>query len=421
MIKREIIKEIYPWIGKEKILILNGARQVGKTFLLKQIKKKLLEENQNFTVVYLLADDLENKSIFNSPASLELYLKQFHKFPSQYLYLMIDEFQVIDQAGLFLKNVFDKHKDKMQLIVSGSSSLEIAKSNEFLTGRAIHFNIARINFKEYFDFIYQTETEKITLANFRELELFYQTFQPKLNMAFKEYLIFGGYPEVITTKEFNNKKTILKSIVKTYIEKDIINFLKVENVSGFNNLTKILSSQIGNLVNANELSNTTNLSINTLNKYLNILVGTYIFNLTTPYYQNIRSEISKMPKVYVLDLGIRNYLLRSFALDDLAVKGSVIENFVYLILLSQYTKDYLHFYRTVSGAEIDFIIERENEKNILCEVKYRSKVTVPLAMKNFQKRYPDLVDQKIIITKDLLKKEEDIYYLPAVLLPFVDL
>ena len=120
-------------------------------------------------------------------------------------------------------------------------------------------------------------------------------------------------------------------------------------------------------------------------------------------------------------MGIRNYLLRSFVLDDFTNKGSIIENFVYLNLLSQFKKDYLHFYRTISGAEIDFIIEKENEKNILCEVKYRSKVTVPLAIKNFQKKYPDLVDQKIIVTKDLLKEENDVCYLPAVLLPFVKL
>ncbi|MEA2098306.1 MAG: DUF4143 domain-containing protein [Patescibacteria group bacterium] len=133
------------------------------------------------------------------------------------------------------------------------------------------------------------------------------------------------------------------------------------------------------------------------------------------------NKASKIIKAYVLDLGIRNYLLRSFDRENFVVEGSVIENFVYLSLLSQFQKDYLYFYRTVSGAEIDFVIEKENGKNILCEVKYRSKVTVPLAMKNFQKRYPGLADQKIIITKDLLKIEEKVYYLPAVLLSFVKL
>ena len=131
-----------------------------------------------------------------------------------------------------------------------------------------------------------------------------------------------------------------------------------------------------------------------------------------------------MPKAYVLDLGVRNYLSRSFdfdALNNSGAMGNIMENFVYLILLSQNSKDNLHFYRTISGSEIDFIIEKENGKNILCEVKYRSKIKMPLAMKNFQKRYPDLAGQKIIATKDLLKKEGAVYYLPAVLLPFVEL
>lgn len=337
---------------------------------------------------------------------------------------MIDEFQVINQAGLFLKNIFDKHKNKLQLIVSGSSSLEITKNSEFLTGRAIHFDIARINFKEYFDFTNQTETKRMDLENFEKLELFYQTIRPKLEAALREYLIFGGYPEVVTTEKAEDKKIILKSIIKIYIEKDIINFLKIENVSGFNNLTKVLSSQIGCLVNANELSNTVNLAGNTLNKYLDILAGTYIFNFVTPFYRNIRSETSKMPKAYILDLGIKNYLLRSFdfnILNDSGAMGNIVENFAYLTLLSQNPKDYLHFYRTISGAEIDFVIEKENGKNILCEVKYRSKVKLPLAMKNFQKRYPDLAGQKIMVTKDLLKKENNVYYLPAALLPFVEL
>ena len=81
----------------------------------------------------------------------------------------------------------------------------------------------------------------------------------------------------------------------------------------------------------------------------------------------------------------------------------------------------MHFHRTIAGSEIDFIIEKEDGKNIICEVKYRHKVKIPLAMKNFQKNYPDLVGQNVIITKNLLKKENNVYYLPVSLLPFVNL
>ena len=419
MIKREIIEKIRPWLKKEKILILNGARQVGKTTILKMLKKEL-EKDSQFQVVYLLADDLWNKEIFNSVSSLELYLKQFHGFGKKKIYLIIDEFQVINNAGLFLKNIFDKHKDKIQLIVSGSSSLEINKNSEFLTGRAIHFNIERINFKEYFDYISKSDIKRISLNSFSDLENFYNIFKLKLDIAMSEYLVFGAYPEVITTNTIGDKKTILKSIVKTYIEKDIINHLNVENINGFNNLIKILSSQIGQMINSHEISNTISLPANTLKKYLDILIGTYIYSLLTPFYKNVRSEISKMPKGYVMDLGIRNYLLRDFVFDNNTANGAVIENFVYLSLASQFDKEYLHYYRTISGSEIDFIIEKDNAKKILCEVKYRSKINIPLAFKNFENKYGGEIDKKIIISKDLIKKERDVYFLPASLINFIN-
>jgi len=418
MIQREILQKINPWLNKEKVLIIKGARQVGKTYLLKEIKKDL--EKAGKKVAYLLADEMDNQSILKSLANLELYLGQYFNFPNEFIYLMIDEFQAIEEAGLLLKNIFDKHKNKIQLIVSGSSALEINKNSEYLTGRAIYFNVDRVNFKEYFDFREAVDIKRYNLAEFEKYKVFFETFHSKLELSIREFLAYGSYPEVITTQGVEEKKIVLQSIIKTYIDQDIINQLNIENVTGFNNLIKILAGQIGQLVNSHELSNTANISINTLKKYLEILVGTYIIDLVTPYYKNIRSEISKMPKVYLLDNGIRNYLLRSFEAGlDGQGGGTTIENFVYGTLLAQYSKEYIHFYRTSGGAEIDFIIEDKNSKLMLCEVKYRNKVNVPVMMKNFEKRY-DNVGNKLIITKNLLKKEKDAYFIPATLLPFID-
>jgi uncharacterized protein len=417
MINREILEKIKPWLGKEKILILKGARQVGKTYLLKEIKKDL--EARSKRVAYLFADDIDNKPVFKSLATVELYLEQYHNFPNEFIYLMLDEFQVLDEVGLLLKNIFDKHKDRIQLIVSGSSALEINRNLEYLTGRAIHFNVNRVNFKEYFDFSEGINTKRYELDKFKKLEVFYDTFKSKLELDLGQYLSYGGYPEVLTTQGAAEKEEVLKSIIKTYIDKDIINQLNVENVTGFNSLIKILAGQVGQLVNSHELSNTANVSINTLKKYLDILAGTYIIDLVTPYFKNIRSEISKMPKVYLLDIAIRNYLLRSFNIgaDE---QGGVMENFVYNTLLTQYAKEYIHFYRTNGGAEIDFVIEDKNNKLTLCEVKYRNKISVPVIMKNFAGRYNN-VGKKLIVTKDVLKKVGEVYFVPVMLLPFINL
>lgn len=421
MIQREILPDILHWVGKEKILILKGARQVGKTTLLQQIIVEIQKKDNISSIAYLRADDMESAQIFQSSATLEEYLKRIHGFPLKFVYLFIDEFQVIENAGLFLKNIFDKHRNRLQIIVSGSSSLEITKNTEFLTGRSIDFDIQRISFREYFNYENKSNIKPIQLSDFQDLELFFKTFSNTIDLCFKEYLAFGGYPEVITTTEHKDKEIILGSIVKTYIEKDIAGFLHVENITGFNNLVKILSSQIGNLVNLAEVSNTTTLSRNTAEKYLDILIGTYVFHLITPFYKNVRSELSKMPKVYALDIGIRNYFTRSLDSDN-RLNGSVVENFVYLHLLNQYKKESIHFYRTIGGAEIDFVIESAENKVILGEVKYRTKTNIPVAMKNFSERYPNSVAQKIIFTKDQLKKESDgTIFLPANLLPFINL
>jgi uncharacterized protein len=432
LIKRHILEQVSPWLGKEKILILKGARQVGKTTILQEIKNKLTNNSQkNQQIIYLMADDLDNQPIFESAKKLELYLQQFYNLDlnsenPKFLYLIIDEFQYIQNSGLFLKNFFDKHKNKMQIIVSGSSSLEISKTSEFLTGRAIHFNISRISFLEYFEYLYPDTKNNIfhlneLEKNFIDFQSFYEFRAKELNFAFENYIKFGAYPEVLTTADTEEKKIILKSIIQTYIEKDIVNFLRIENVSGFNNLVKILMSQIGNLANVNELSNTTGLAVNTVKKYLNILIGTYIFDLMTPFYKNTRSEINKMPKIYALDLGIRNYMLRQFEIVDFGLMGGIVENFVYLNLLQQFSKDYIHFYRTISGSEIDFVLENDNGRKFLCEVKFRNKISESVALKNFEKKYSDAVEKKIIITKNLLDIKNNIYYIPAVLLPFVDL
>ena len=419
MIKRNIVSKILPWIGKQKIIILKGSRQVGKTTLLNVIKEKILGKDKQAQVAYLSADDIDNAPFFSSPDALETYLKQLYGFPDKYIYLLIDEFQAISQAGLFLKNVFDRHKGNLQIIVSGSSSLAITKNSEFLTGRAINFDIARISFLELFNYAGQTEAKIISLGDFKEIGLFYRTFSGRLNLLFQEYIAFGGYPEAVAAKKAEEKKVILESIVKVYLEKDVINFLKVENITAFNQLLRILAAQAGNLVNARELSNTLNISINTLNKYLEILQGTYLFDLIRPFSTNPRSEISKMPKAFILDLGLRNYLLKNFDYLE-PERGALAENFVYLALLEQYGKDQINFYRKLGGSEIDFVIDRGRGKT-LCEVKYRSKVGEPLAFKNFSKKYGGFKLNKLVITKDLVKEENGVHYLPVVMLPFIRL
>ena len=416
-IERFIEPDIKSCLGKPKVLILKGARQTGKTTLLKKIKSDLEIKKQK-TLFFSI--DLEiNNPLFQDPKLLISFLER--QAADRFLYLFLDEFQHIKQAGLFLKVVFDQLKDKVQIIVSGSSSLEITKNTEFLTGRKIEFYLSTLQFREFLPANFPTKESFLWEEpdQIREFDLIYRE---ELKNKLAEFIYFGSYPEIATTREVKFKKILLKELISSYLQKDIAGFLKIEKVKEFNALSKILADQIGNLVNKNELRTTVNLDSATLNKYLATLENTYVFDFLKPYYQNIRKELRKMNKVFINDFGMRNVLLdkgseNNFFYDD--IRGEEAENFVYLELKQKISPGNPYFYRTISKAEIDFIIFRE-EKFIPLEVKFRNKVSrnIPLVMKNFSSKYS--VDYFVVITKNFfsLDQKEKKLFLPIYLWPF---
>lgn len=418
MIKRKILKNIESWLETEKILILKWARQVWKTTLMKEIEKKLKEKNKQ--TIFLSADNIDNINIFKNPENLIFYIKQKIDF-KKYTYLFIDEFQTINNAWIFLKNIFDKYKKNMQIIVSGSSSLEITKNSEFLTWRAINFYIDRISFFDFF--VYKEDLkniEKINLANFEKLELFYSTFKNSLERNFLDYITYGSYPEIVNQKNTEKKEILISELVQTYIQKDIIHFLKIENINAFNNLIKLLSSNIWNLINISEIADTLNISMQTVNKYLDILEWTFVFSRVKPFFKNTRKELSKMPKIFIEDLSIKNYSLWEFVSIQQKIDiWAEVENFIYTELKKTINKDKIHFYRTISKSEIDFVIEKKYNIFDLIEVKYKNKVSSHKAFNNFSEKYN--ISKKIMITKNKLEKKADIYFIPASLFAFIEL
>jgi len=391
MINRKIYEKIKKWIWKEKIIILKWARQVGKTTLMKQIEQDLIKKWKQTFFIY--ADDLSNKKLFESVDNFIYFLDfKFDLNSGKKLYLFIDEFQYIENAWLFLKNIFDKYKTKIQIIVSGSSSLEITKNTEFLTWRNIEFYIDRINFQDFLEYKFEKEIS-FNLENFQEIEKFYNIFKNDLEKYFLEYLSFGGYPEIVISKTIDEKIDILDSIYKNYIQKDIIAFLKIENVQAFNNLIKILANQVWNLVNKSELANTIWISRNTLDKYLDILKWTFIFEYLPPYFTNIRKELTKMPKVFALDMWILSYILwKNLSLAQEVDLWQEVENFVFRELFYKDKLSKLYFYQTLSKAEIDFVYE------------------------NFEKKLSIIV----LITKDICKYENWVYFVPACMIGIVN-
>ena len=385
LIKRKVLQKINKWLDSKKILILSGARQVGKTTILKELEQKLKAENKN--CIYLNLESFQIADRLNAnPDNVFDFINDKNLFH----YILIDEIQILDQPSRFLKYIYDTYEN-IKLIVTGSANLEIkAKLQDSLAGRKITFFINPLSVDEILDY------EKLDKQTKNPLE------QQKIDTIFKEYLLFGGLPEVYLEKSKEKKEILLKEYLGTYVNKDIRALISNINVSKFNQLNIALAHLIGNLVNKNKLANDININNRTLNRYLDLLKYSFIFDFISPYFSNPLTQIKKMQKVYCFDFGVRNAVLNNFIEIDLRNDcGRLFENFVYLILKEKYQE--INFWRTIKGSEVDFIYQKEG-LNII-EAKYK-KFAAPKIENSVKQAIKSLRPNKIkIVNLNLTKKE----------------
>ena len=413
MIYRDIIDHILTWLAQDTIIMLKGARQVGKTTILHYLQKEL--EGSGRMVRYIAADlDFADPS-FGDPRLFILRLDDiFQGSPGT---VLIDEFQTIPNAGLFLKTVFDQTRDRYRFIVSGSSSLELTKNAESLAGRKKEFIVQPFSFREFvrarLPEVPQRWFEADELGELEDFAAMYGTF---LKAAYAEYLTIGGYPgPVLAPAEL--RVDMLSELMSTYLHKDVAGYQKVENVAGFNNMVRLLSSQIGSQVNKSELGSTLRLNTETVNRYLDILEGTFVFSLVPPWFSNPRKEVSKMPKVYANDPGIliasgaRHASRTAYELLD----GHLIENAVFLSFAARAEK--IRYWRTIGGAEVDFIVETDTG-TLPIEVKFTAaKPNETIAMRNFRAAYPG-ARRGMIVSRDVVA-DDGATVVPAFLVDFL--
>jgi uncharacterized protein len=348
--KRKIADTLIKYLELDEILVLHGARQVGKTHILYWLKKYLEKKEED--TFYIDLEDSRNKRILDLGVDefIDLLREEGHTPPDKgRIYVFIDEIQYLKNPSEFLKLVADHYKN-IKLVVSGSSSFEIrSKFKDSLVGRTMNFEIYGLSFEEFLMFrgFYYESDIKFTAKKIDELKLMY-----------KEYVLFGGYPKIALTDAVEVKERRLQQIIDTYVQKDIRDLAKIDNIESFNKLLEALASQSGQMVNITELANTCNLSKPTIEKYLFILEQTYIIRLVRPYHKNIRSEISKTPKVFFFDTGLMQMLWLKELQKEMI--GEVFETSVFSEFVKKYKKDNVYYWRTKDKKEIDFIIKNKS-------------------------------------------------------------
>ena len=208
-----------------------------------------------------------------------------------------------------------------------------------------------------------------------------KTVNEELVRLAEEYIKFGGYPKIVLESSEEKKQVYLSQIINTYIRKDIRDIGNIKNISAFNKLIELLASQSGNLLNVLEISNTLKINRETVLDYLDLLENTFIVKRVTPFYKNLRSELSKNPKIFFLDTGMMHILwLKEF---PKVILGNSFETFVFLELVKSNMK--VNFWRTTNKQEIDFIVN--NKELYAIEVKYNFQNLDKRNLKYFSENY----------------------------------
>ena len=382
--KRTIFTILQKHLDKKEFTILTGARQTGKSTLLKQ-----LEDDCKQSGIPTLFLNLENKSILAELNKSPLALFHFLPETEQRIVVFVDEVQYLDDPSNFLKLLYDEHAPKLKIVATGSSAFYIDSNfKDSLAGRKRVFTLFTCSFEEHLLLREKTEllNETVRLSRQKGAR---SVLLSAIEVEWSNYMLYGGYPAVILEPDVEEKKLLLNEIKDSFVKRDLLES-GVKNETAFYFLFRILADQTGNLLNVSELSTTLKIKQETVENYLFILRKCFHIALVKPFFRNLRKELTKMPKVYLLDTGLRNCLLNNFApFSFRSDKGALWENVYLRMLLNVYPQDEIFYWRTSAGNEVDFVLPNIQNPYAV-EVKYDQSAIKESKYRLFVSNYPDI-------------------------------
>jgi predicted AAA+ superfamily ATPase len=329
-------------LENRKIVVLFGARQTGKTTLCNQILAEMPEK-----IIKVSGDEIKYTELLSSRdfSKMKLLL-------DGYEVLFIDEAQRIPDIGINLKIIFD-NMPEMKILVTGSSSFELANQvKEPLTGR--------------------TSTLKLMPLSFQEIKQSTNIFD--IQQRLEEFMLFGLYPEITHYSNASEKEKYLTELSSSYLYKDVLELSNIRNSSKISSLLKLLAFQIGKEVSLNEIGQSLGMSQETVSSYIDLLEKSFIVFRLSGFSRNLRKEVGKRDKIYFWDLGVRNCIVQNFAsLTTRNDVGEMWENLIVTERIKYLSNNQLnanfYFWRTYTGAEIDYV-EEKNGELFAYEIKY---------------------------------------------------
>jgi len=320
----------------DKGVVIYGARQVGKTTMTAEIIKKT-----GYKTLTINGDQSRFLNIISSRD-----LNAITQLVSGYEMLLIDEAQRIPEIGINIKIILDNIKE-LKVLITGSSSIDLAsKISEPLTGRIWSYHLYPISSQE----------------------LLYNQNRAEFDTTVGDRLVYGSYPNMLSLTGLDLKREYLQNLSDQYLYRDLLEFGKIKNSSKVRDLLKLLAFQIGAEVSLSELGTTLGMSKETISQYIDLLEKSFIIFRLSGLSRNLRKEVTKMDKIYFYDLGIRNILIDNLKkLDDRNDIGQLWENWLIVERIKhlEYSTGSVskYFWRTYTGAELDYVEDTNGELN----------------------------------------------------------
>ncbi len=403
MFPRKIFEKLKEQAKDKKISLLLGARQVGKTTILKELYSNLSKTSKCLFLDLDIISNYEKVSTFENLINT-LKLNGYQEPQKDFFYLFLDEFQRYTSLVKIMKNVYD-NLENIKIYASGSSSITIKNQiQESLAGRKKINEIFPLDFEE---FLWFKQDKKLinSLPNIKRLkgENLHSSLKD-FHESLKEFLVFGGYPEVALKNSKEDKIEALSSIFDLYVKKDLIEYLKIDKILEIKKLIEFLAVNHGQKIKYDEISKLTSFNFNEIKKYIELLKETYIVIVSRPFYTNKNKELVKIPKVYFIDNGVRNFFINNF--NELSLRseaGFIFEGFIISELLKKGVGN-IKFWQDKNRNEVDLILE-ENSTLIPIEVKFKQNLKSDdfRGIKSFFGDYPK-VKKGYIINLGIQKK-----------------
>ena len=359
MITRELYAPICDAMANDLTLVIVGARQTGKTTILRQLYKDC--QQQGNTAYFINLERLDYLALLNhSPENI------FSIVPlppeGRRTTVFIDEVQYLDNPSNFLKLLFDEYRNRLKLVVTGSSAFYIdQKFTDSLAGRKRLFHLPTLSFSEFLLFKQRDDLANLlplrfSPDNFARMSRLPLMQRDELVRFFNEFSRFGGYPAVVLAIDEAEKLLILEDLVNSSVKKDILES-GIRHPEPYFMMLKMLAAQVGSLVNRNELSKAIGVSVQAIDNYLYVLQKSFHAVLIKPFHTNVRKELTKMPKLYFADMGMLNYLVGDFRDFSLrSNRGAFLENLCFKQLCAHFSNDVISFWRTQDKTELDFVV-----------------------------------------------------------------